>query len=1543
MKTSIFRTMRHSLMGLVSLFAASAAFGTPPSPMVSPTVKLLDESGTSTVSGASAAVYMKTGGYYYSKGTTTNGALVVGGLTSGSTYEFYVDYNHGRKYFTIVAGTDSAFVQTTKVSVNLKNCNGIIGSGSNASVAIKGNIDGYYWNMGSTSSGVLNLYLLPTTYSVQMDYNHGRNVNSVSVSGNTQDVDFTATCVKVRVNNCNGVVTSGSNASVAIQGNIDGYYWSMGSTSAGELALNLLGGVTYDFQMDYNHGRNNQSASISGSSQIVDFTATCVKVTVSNCSGVITGAANPLSNISQSSPASFSLRRISASYSGKAINVRRSSDNTTQDIGFTTNGDLDTSALKSFVGSGSGYVTKWYDQSGNSRDAYQSNSSYQPRIVNSGVVERQNNQPAIRFLGMYYGLHTDNFTAYSSGVSYNGVAKVNSNLTYNAIVNKTGATYKNVPAPLDFYNARFVVGTGSSYTFIDHSNSFNASKPLGIWTYQGTPGGNLNTFYNGAVNGSSSIGSSYSDAGQPLYIGSRADVVTGLDGWISEIVTYGAELSSTDRQVLEGSQAQYYSVSGPTPSSTTNATGSVSIKGNIDGYYWNMGSTNSGTGTLDLNLLPGSYSFQMDYNHGRNTQSASISGSSQTVDFATTCVSVNINNCNGVVTTGANASVAIKGNIDGYYWNMGSTTNGTLKLNLLPNTYDFQMDYNHGRNNQSVAITGSSQAVDFTATCVSVRVLDYNGNVINTNGASVAVKGNIDGYYWNFGSTTSGVVSINLLPNTYSFQMDYNHGRNIASASISGGSQNVDFSTTRTSVKLADCNHTAISGAAGNVSIKGNIDGYYWNMGNTTNGVLDLDLLPNSYDFSVNYNHFNNKTGSTSVSGTTQTVEFTTTLLTITGSGISFKGNIDGYFWSFTNNSYMLPGAYVFKIGGIEYNLNVTGCSMSQKAVVVKLLNSSGAGISGGVVDYYVNSWVNNQGTTDNNGNVLLLFPSSVNNAYFRMNYAAASQQLGSYNINTTTTVTFQTKKVTVELKNSSGGYYNNEGTNVGYYASNWNTFGTGTTSSGKCQMELLPVNYYFHLTYSNQQQQLGSLNLASMGAAPVILFQTVDVTLRLKDAAGTGTHEATSLGYYTNNWYQFAGGATTGSGTAHMELLPGNYYFRMSYSNQSQQKGSMYISTSGNVDFQTVNVTLKLKDAAGTGTHEATSLGYYTSNWYTFGSGVTNGSGTETMELLPGNYYFRLSYANQSQQLGSMNISASTCVPFQTVSVTMVLKDASGVTGSIEGDALGYYTSSWYPFGDNTPGVTSGGTETMELLPGNYYFRMSYAHQSQQQGSMNISAATNVNFQTVNVTQHLTDGSSNIYGGTAEYYTNTWYSFGTTDVNGDAVKELLPGTYYFRMTYGSYTKQKGSYAINAASTVNYTYTSGSGISRVAISTAKNPNTNDKDNTVADNETPVSTGIGSNINPTPVVIDAPVVTGFKAYPNPFTEATNISYQLGSSQHVQVEVYNASGAMVKLLLNDVQTEGNHTVVLSASDLAGGIYYVRVVTAEGMKQIPVMVHK
>ncbi|MFY7884564.1 MAG: arabinofuranosidase catalytic domain-containing protein [Dolichospermum sp.] len=93
--------------------------------------------------------------------------------------------------------------------------------------------------------------------------------------------------------------------------------------------------------------------------------------------------------------AAYSLRKLRTAYTGPAIRVRRSSDNTETDIGFNGGGTLDTTALTTFVGAGNGFVRTWYDQSGNGRNQIQTVNANQPSIVTSGAIILVNGKPCI--------------------------------------------------------------------------------------------------------------------------------------------------------------------------------------------------------------------------------------------------------------------------------------------------------------------------------------------------------------------------------------------------------------------------------------------------------------------------------------------------------------------------------------------------------------------------------------------------------------------------------------------------------------------------------------------------------------------------------------------------------------------------------------------------------------------------------------------------------------------------------------------------------------------------------------------------------------------------------------------------------------------------------------------------------------------------------------------------------------------------------------------------------------------------------------------
>ena len=94
--------------------------------------------------------------------------------------------------------------------------------------------------------------------------------------------------------------------------------------------------------------------------------------------------------------AAYSLRALSRGWlAGDVVEVRRSSDSATQDFTASqiTNGDL-----VAFCGVGDGFVSTWYDQSGNANNATQATTTAQPKIVDAGaLVEDSNGNPWIDF------------------------------------------------------------------------------------------------------------------------------------------------------------------------------------------------------------------------------------------------------------------------------------------------------------------------------------------------------------------------------------------------------------------------------------------------------------------------------------------------------------------------------------------------------------------------------------------------------------------------------------------------------------------------------------------------------------------------------------------------------------------------------------------------------------------------------------------------------------------------------------------------------------------------------------------------------------------------------------------------------------------------------------------------------------------------------------------------------------------------------------------------------------------------------------------
>ena len=190
--------------------------------------------------------------------------------------------------------------------------------------------------------------------------------------------------------------------------------------------------------------------------------------------------------------AAYSLRQLSSTYSGDAIVVRRASDNTTQAIGFVNN-ELDTTTLESFCSGTDGFVTTWYDQSGNGVNATQAAAANQPQIVSSGSTILEGGKPSLD-LGATTYFDLDSLTGAAnlfSVISLNDKQYVFSKAT-DSIMYIRQRTLGGVPAyryrksvsdyefPTHIVNTRFLFNFNQANNFVKQNglqNSNTASTP----------------------------------------------------------------------------------------------------------------------------------------------------------------------------------------------------------------------------------------------------------------------------------------------------------------------------------------------------------------------------------------------------------------------------------------------------------------------------------------------------------------------------------------------------------------------------------------------------------------------------------------------------------------------------------------------------------------------------------------------------------------------------------------------------------------------------------------------------------------------------------------------------------------------------------------------------------------------------------------------------------------------------------------------------------------------------------------------------------
>ena len=273
-----------------------------------------------------------------------------------------------------------------------------------------------------------------------------------------------------------------------------------------------------------------------------------------------TPAASLLLDTYTNAAVAYSLRKLRTAYTGNAIRVRRSSDNAEQDFGFVSN-VLDTASLLTFCGAGSGFVTTWYDQSGNGLNSTMSTAAQQPRIVNAGVLDVKNLKAGFRFDGTDDYLNRTAITALNSGNTYS-IFSVAANET-TGVLGDILNTHNGSQRLLMAVDTRT---TGGLYRIATITNTSNITYATNLASPDGTANQRLQTV---VVNGFNIAGwkdgvVGSTDTYTGTYNNNRFDIGTFfatrfLKGYIQELIICPTN-QSTNRTAIETDINTFYTI-----------------------------------------------------------------------------------------------------------------------------------------------------------------------------------------------------------------------------------------------------------------------------------------------------------------------------------------------------------------------------------------------------------------------------------------------------------------------------------------------------------------------------------------------------------------------------------------------------------------------------------------------------------------------------------------------------------------------------------------------------------------------------------------------------------------------------------------------------------------------------------------------------------------------------------------------------------------------------------------------------------------------
>ncbi|MGH2903655.1 MAG: hypothetical protein ACRDK7_08745 [Solirubrobacteraceae bacterium] len=380
------------------------------------------------------------------------------------------------------------------------------------------------------------------------------------------------------------------------------------------------------------------------------------------------------------------------------------------------------------------------------------------------------------------------------------------------------------------------------------------------------------------------------------------------------------------------------------------------LNGGSASYYaggWHHSGETAG-GKVEVQMLPGSYSFAMVYNNTREQRDAVPIGASSTevafqtgrltvqfsqkfgwqnsepysftppteeylpgtisLSFEGCLVPVNIAAGDHLVGSGVLATLddgaghGVSGGSASVYhggWQALGTTNARgqacgLVSGTLGNT-SVAMVYN-GTRQQITQDQATNSVYRFGESDVTVSLENSEGQPLDTGTASYYAGG-----WHDIGQTAGGKIHVEMLPGSYSFAMVYGGTREqLNGVAVSGSSSEVVFRTSDVAVSLESSSAEPLGGGGASYYAAG------WHTVGTTSeegGTTHVQMLPGSYSFAMVYQGTREQLNGVAVSGTTAKVVFRTSEVESSHATAYYAGG----WHTFTSPMQLLPGTYPFR------------------------------------------------------------------------------------------------------------------------------------------------------------------------------------------------------------------------------------------------------------------------------------------------------------------------------------------------------------------------------------------------------------------------------------------------------------------------------------------------------------------------------------------------------------------------------------------------------------------------------------------------------